>query len=83
MTGFSAHSNDIPVSTKCAKILSDRKLSASEEGQSVRYLKSAVTIPQVSSSSGTELLVIVSDSAVSTIVCLECKGHNDCSFQYS
>jgi len=64
------HSNGIPVSTKCAKILSDRKPSASEEGQSVRYLKRAVTIPHASSSSCTDLLIIVSDSAVSTIVCL-------------
>ena len=50
MAGFSAHSNDIPVSTKCARILNDRKLSASEEGQSARYLEGAVKITRTSSS---------------------------------
>jgi len=83
VAGFSAHSNGIPVSTKCAKILNDRKLSASEEGESVRYLKRAVTIPHVSCSSVTDLLITVSDSAASTIVCLEYKGHNDFSFPYT
>ena len=83
VAGFSAHSNDIPLSSKCENILNDRKQSASEEGQSVTCFKCATTIQQASSSSGTDLLVIVSDSAVSTIVCLEYKGHNDCSFPYS
>ena len=80
MAGFSVNSNDIPVSKQCAKILNDRKISASDEGQSVSYLKRAVTIPQASSSSGTDLLVIDSVSALSTIACLEYKGHNDLMF---
>jgi hypothetical protein len=83
VAGFFAHINDIPVSTKCAKILDGRKMSTSEEGQSVMYLKLPVTIPHASSSSGTDLLATVSVSAISTNVCLEYKGHNDCSIPYS